>query len=386
MPFQVFRTSKLKFHHLSGCGDHLHRHGRSAKLNYVHHDRHHLNRTLIGEPGQDIKQAITNILEAEGYRRDIKISRHNQAKQKLRKINQNATWAIEILLTASPEFFNEDTTNKWIDKNREFLLETFGKNCIHAELHQDEKTPHIHAVIVPLVERTDGRKHLCATDPKLLGGPKYRMCAWQDLYHKWMAPLGLERGERGSDDRHRTTAEGHRHESKLLLQQREENAQQLSEIEQQRAALRRQLDELEEKEAESKAAIDEAAKQTAEKQAQLTALTQQQTEASAQLAAIQQQIAEQQRQLWASEIVGWARSLPIQPGKTIGNRYRFALSKNLTLTVSHRESESVLLTKSANEANATPTENLTKQHRDAIQQSYQQFIEQTQHQQAQNQK
>jgi hypothetical protein len=77
MAHQVFRTSKLKHHHLSGCADHLHRHGRSAKLDYVHHDRHHMNQTIIGTPGQDIKAKITNILEAEGYRREIKVSRHN---------------------------------------------------------------------------------------------------------------------------------------------------------------------------------------------------------------------------------------------------------------------------------------------------------------------
>ncbi len=364
MAIQVFRAHKLKFHHLSGCADHLHRHGRSAKLDYVHHDRHHQNRTIIGESGQDIKQAITNILEAEGYRREIKETRHNQAKLGLRKINQNATWAIEILLTASPDFFTNETTNKWLNKNREFLLETFGKNCIHAELHRDEKTPHIHAIVIPLVQRSDGRKHLCATDPKLLGGDKYRMAEWQDLYHTWMQPLGLDRGKRGSDANHRTTAEGHKHETKTLLQLREEHDRRAAELEEKEA-------KIEAANAAANAKIQQAETATKEQQALL--------------AQLQQQIADQQRQLWANEIVGWARSLPLERGKAIGNQYKFALSKNGTLTVSHQESQSILLTKSTNDANAKPTDNLTRHHRDILQQRHQQYLKQKQQQSKQEQ-
>ncbi|MCI1189864.1 plasmid recombination protein [Hymenobacter sp. DH14] len=72
---------------------------------------------------------------------------------------KDAVRCVEAFITASPEFFKCDpngwtadySQSNWLKDTRIFLTEKFGeKNLIAFQLHQDEKTPHIHAVIVPI--------------------------------------------------------------------------------------------------------------------------------------------------------------------------------------------------------------------------------------------
>ena len=102
-------------------------------------------------------------------------------------------------------------------------LDTFGKeNTVSAVLHMDETTPHIHATIVPIVmgerrkakqkKQTEGKRtyrkktdaaRLCADD--VLN--RDRLVAYHDDYAKVMERYGLQRGVRGSEARHTTTAQ-----------------------------------------------------------------------------------------------------------------------------------------------------------------------------------
>ena len=73
--------------------------------------------------------------------------------------------------------------DEWCSDSIQWLQATFGKdNVVAAHLHMDEKTPHIHAAVVPIVtgerrkakkEQTDGKRkyrkktnsvRLCADD------------------------------------------------------------------------------------------------------------------------------------------------------------------------------------------------------------------------------
>lgn len=121
------------------------------------------------------------------------------ARGKPRTVRDDQVRAVEIVLTASPEWFKrgpdgqaEDMrASKWVADNLEFLKKTFGeKNVVSFTLHQDEKTPHIHAVIIPLTEKG----HLSADkifNPETLKD-------LQTSYAQAMAPHGLERGVEGS--------------------------------------------------------------------------------------------------------------------------------------------------------------------------------------------
>ena len=71
--------------------------------------------------------------------------------------------ADELLFTATNEFFkdmNKDDIKKWADTCMEFVYQDLGykkEQVLHATLHMDEKTPHIHCVVIPLVKKLDKR-------------------------------------------------------------------------------------------------------------------------------------------------------------------------------------------------------------------------------------
>ena len=115
--------------------------------------------------------------------------------------------------------------DEWCNDSMEWLHKTFGReNTVSAVLHMDETTPHIHATIVPIVtgerrkakqKQTEGKRsyrkktdaaRLCADDvlnrDKLIG--------YHDDYAKIMDKYGLQRGVRGSEARHVTTAQYYR--------------------------------------------------------------------------------------------------------------------------------------------------------------------------------
>ena len=124
-----------------------------------------------------------------------------------RKVREDQVRAMEVVLTASPEWFKrgqdgqaEDVREgNWVESNLNFLKEKFGeKNVVSFTLHQDETTPHIHAVIVPISENEKGRACLSADR---LFNPK-TLSQLQTDYAMAMAPHGLERGVEGSRRQH----------------------------------------------------------------------------------------------------------------------------------------------------------------------------------------
>ncbi|EKO3757417.1 plasmid recombination protein [Vibrio metschnikovii] len=69
---------------------------------------------------------------------------------------KNAVLCIEAVLSLSPNFFQSNINTKEFAINaRKWLMSEFGDNLVSAVLHLDEKTPHIHAHIVPMTD--DGR-------------------------------------------------------------------------------------------------------------------------------------------------------------------------------------------------------------------------------------
>ena len=71
--------------------------------------------------------------------------------------------ADELLFTASNKFFQNmtiDDIKKWADTCMEFVYKDLGytkDQVLHATIHMDEKTPHIHLVVVPLIKKLDKR-------------------------------------------------------------------------------------------------------------------------------------------------------------------------------------------------------------------------------------
>ncbi len=153
---------------------------------------------------------------------------HGQLKDRLSDferrggtIRKDSVLAIELMLSASPEWFKTATKEQmreWLQRNTDWLADTFGAaNVLQIALHLDETTPHLHAFVIPEVEmvETRGRKPKGGA-PGAVKAPKPALAAsrWldgraklgelQDRYAAAMEPLGLERGLKGSKAKHRT--------------------------------------------------------------------------------------------------------------------------------------------------------------------------------------
>ena len=198
MGFAVMHFEKSK-NASSGLGRHIDRKHTPKNCDET---KSHLNRFYdprkkgafdYGPPKESLNQRINNRIK-EGYTAP-------------RKIRSNAVRSINFILTGSNEdmikiFKDPEESKLWIRNNFEFLADEFGgiENIVSFALHMDEKTPHIHATVVPITE--DGR--LSARD---FIGDRKKMQQLQDLYAEKMKPFDLERGIKGSRAEHTTTKE-----------------------------------------------------------------------------------------------------------------------------------------------------------------------------------
>ncbi len=120
-------------------------------------------------------------------------------------IRSNAVLAMEHVMTASREFYQQGTPteqaarlDEWTARSMAWLRETYGdKNVVAAVLHRDEQTPHIQALVVPIDER--GRLNAHAYT-----GGRALLARMQDSYAAAVRDLGLERGVKGSVADHQT--------------------------------------------------------------------------------------------------------------------------------------------------------------------------------------
>ena len=174
--------------------------------------RTHLNRELVQFPEgvRNRTQAIAHRIETAGIRR---------------KVSANQVKAIRILLTGSNKDMKqmeaEGRIEDWCNDSLKWIRETYGEqNLVSAVLHMDEKTPHIHATVIPIVtgerrkagqEEQNGKKkyrkknpqdvRLCADDVMA----RHRLKHYQDTYAQAMNKYGLQRGVDGSLTKHIST-------------------------------------------------------------------------------------------------------------------------------------------------------------------------------------
>lgn len=120
--------------------------------------------------------------------------------------------ADELLFTATNDFFkgmSKDDIKKWADTCMEFVYNDLGytkDQVLHAVVHMDEKTPHIHCVVVPLIRKYDKRakREKYTISKKAYIKDKIHLSELQDKYHKRLTDKGfdLERGIKNSDNKH----------------------------------------------------------------------------------------------------------------------------------------------------------------------------------------
>ena len=190
MGFAVYHVEKGKGSG-GGQGNHIDRiEGKEHSFKNADPSRLHLNKNYP-VPGdrhlKPLKDAIAERIK-EGY--------HHK-----KKIRSDAVKFNKHILSGSPEdmqkiFSDPKKAEAWINANRKFIEKEFGKdNLVRFSLHMDEKTPHIHAVTVPLT--SDGR--LSARE---VTGDRDAFRDRQDRYAEAMKPFNLERGIRDTGIKH----------------------------------------------------------------------------------------------------------------------------------------------------------------------------------------
>jgi len=128
------------------------------------------------------------------------------------KLRKNGVIAYEFLLTASPEFFrpegggygqfDREKIDTFNEKSMAWVRDTFGsENIISSVCHLDEATPHLQVIITP-VDPTTGK-----LNARGWTGGKEKLQELQDTFAEALAPLGLERGIKGSQATHTRISE-----------------------------------------------------------------------------------------------------------------------------------------------------------------------------------
>lgn len=231
MGYINIQINKAKGSADTGASDHIERKTTPKNADPA---RTHLNRELVEFPDgvADRTEAISHRIRMAGIKR---------------KITPDQVRAIRIVLSGTHEDMvrvqDEGKLNEWCDDNLQWLHRTFGReNTVSAVLHMDEHTPHIHATVVPIVtgerrkakqkqKQMEGKRtyckkanavRLCADD--LL--TREKLITYHDSYAAAMAKYGLQRGIRGSEARHTTTAQYYR-ELKRQTGELETNVRQL---------------------------------------------------------------------------------------------------------------------------------------------------------------
>lgn len=193
------------------------------------------NETLHGEEHVDLWKNIASKITGKNYSEDefyyesgrCKINKNILHYADGRKLNKNAVLAFEckshypgemslaklvngqVIYLTNDELKNppEDSFqwptdmekfNAWKETTNQFILDKFGKeNVEQVVLHMDESTPHIHAVVTPMVKDEHG--HVRFKADEILGGRK-KCAELQTEYANAVSHLGFHRGQEFSQD------------------------------------------------------------------------------------------------------------------------------------------------------------------------------------------
>ena len=155
------------------------------------------------------------------YNKTIEYKKEHEEKMKTERVDRKRSFkemldksknvvADELLFTATNDFFknmSNDDIKSWANTCMEFVYKDLGykkEQILHATIHLDEKTPHIHCVVIPLVRKFDKRTNTerYTISKKQYIKDKLHLSELQDKYHKRLIDKGfdLERGIKNSDN------------------------------------------------------------------------------------------------------------------------------------------------------------------------------------------
>lgn len=212
MSYAIFRCEGVKsLSDLSNRGKHNKREKESYKTNPdIRIEDRHKNIELIKCDKKYIEKFydITKDYRLE-FNERMKNARSDRKKSFYQMVNDSkSVVADEILFTSDKIFFDslsKEELMKWANTVIDFVYEDMGykkEQIIHTTLHMDEKTPHIHLVVVPLVKKFDKRvnKEIYSISKKAYIKNSIHLSELQDKYCNRLNKNGfkLERGQKNT--------------------------------------------------------------------------------------------------------------------------------------------------------------------------------------------
>lgn len=212
MSYAIFRCKGIKtLNDLVNIGKHNRREKESYKTNPdIRIEDGYKNIELI----QCDKRYIEKFYEiTKNYRLEfnerMKNARSDKKKSFYQMVNDSkSVVADELFFTSDNIFFDslsEEELMKWANTVLDFVYEDLGykkEQIVHATLHMDEKTPHIHLVVVPLIKKFDKRvnKEVYSISKKAYIKNSIHLSELQDKYCNRLNNNGfkLERGEKNT--------------------------------------------------------------------------------------------------------------------------------------------------------------------------------------------
>ena len=158
-------------------------------------------------PNADPDGAAPVVMHLAGGKTPYQAARHLLDGAERR--NRDTVLCREIVLSASPSYFRPgresmggvfepDKVKAWATASLAWAKRQWAEQLASVVLHLDEMTPHLHLLVVPRVKSAAGAWKL---NSKALFD-RERLRELQTSYGEAMAPLGIRRGEPGSQAAH----------------------------------------------------------------------------------------------------------------------------------------------------------------------------------------
>ena len=217
MSYAIFRVEPInKLKDLGQIGAHNTRTKEAYKSNPdIDKSKSINNINLVPITHKDYYTSYMNLVKDYKKQHDEKqkTERENRKKTFSQMLDDsNSVIADELLFTSDKDFFKSMTRDeiiKWAECCMDFVYEDIGYDkwqILNATIHMDEKTPHLHCVVVPLIKKFDKRNNQekWTISKKQYMKDKNYLSTLQDKYHERMINNGydLDRGIKNSDNEH----------------------------------------------------------------------------------------------------------------------------------------------------------------------------------------
>lgn len=187
MNYSIMRIAKIK-----------------AKSSFAAIERHDRERSRLKHRKNPEREKENRWIQNKYHEKDKGLVERFEALTDGLKYRKDAVLGFEVIMAYSPDMASKIPEKEWIKENLKWVSNAFGgaENVVGAFYHCDETTPHMHAIVVPIVKEKEKKKLSAYSYVK----GKESLSKLQDSYAESMKPFGLERGRKYTEEPDRPSA------------------------------------------------------------------------------------------------------------------------------------------------------------------------------------